>query len=903
MQHARKPEGAACEFGLCGTSKPCHAPDMKATFLRGLMLVAVCFDLATACAHSGVVFPVVTASGAGSNLVSNGDFGAVREGRAISWTPAPQGNMVVEGEGRGGSRALRCDSPTGKGWFGANQTLTLNRTRVRPLRVQGWSRAEGVEGGPDSNYSLYADLVYQDGSTLWGQVAQFSAGTHDWARREVLILPDQPVRSLTLHCLFRGRQGKVWFDDVSLEELGSDEHAVLFQGAAVQTMPAGGRLRNGPSKSVASEDGFALRLVDQSPMEVQASGRPLVAGNVGGFLCRDVAAGSGFMDFRDGKCEELGLSLKAEFVPQANHILVRGRITSLRLADRAITLVFALPMGTNIWTWGDDLRASRPAKGNTELGRQVAVRCGATGTMSLYPVGAIWSQAGGMALGLDMGHPAVYRLGCHPGLGILYLAYDFALTRETEKWPNAAEFQFTLYRFDPAWGFRAAWQKYMEVFPDHFTVRTREQGLWMPFTDVSKVQGWQDFGFKFHEGNNNVLWDDEHGIQSFRYTEPMTWWMPMDRDMPRTMANALRVRDQAVSGGNDKLHRMAMVSREAAMFDEQGNPTLLFRDEPWCRGAVWSLNPNPWLGRASWDAPARSVIHAATTHWSEDIKERLYGSQARGRLDGEYLDSLEGYVTAELSFRRDHFRRTTVPLTFSRESCQPALFKGLAVQEFTRWMSEDVHRLGKLMFANGVPYRFGFLCPWLDVLGTETDWMQGGRYRPASTSQMTMWRALSGAKPYLLLMNTDYDKFTPEYVELYFQRALFLGLWPGFFSHNAADNPYWQNPAWYNRDRPLFKKYIPVIKQVAEAGWQPVTLAVSDNPEILLERFGPSGGGGVYLTAYNDSTSTQQGVVRWSPQIFPATKPRELTRGGGVGVEARSARVALEPGQVAVFAW
>jgi len=39
----------------------------------------------------------------------------------------------------------------------------------------------------------------------------------------------------------------------------------------------------------------------------------------------------------------------------------------------------------------------------------------------------------------------------------------------------------------------------------------------MPFTDVSTVQDWQDFGFKFHEGNNNVAWDKAHGILSFRY--------------------------------------------------------------------------------------------------------------------------------------------------------------------------------------------------------------------------------------------------------------------------------------------------------------------------------------------------------------------------------------------------
>src|SRR5947207_10447358 len=100
--------------------------------------------------------------------------------------------------------------------------------------------------------------------------------------------------------------------------------------------------------------------------------------------------------------------------------------------------------------------------------------------------------------------------------------------------------------------------------------------------------------------------------------------------------------------------------------------------------------------------------------------------------------------------------------------------------------------MGKLMFANGIPCRFTVLCPWLDVMGTETDWQQEGRYEPASDAQMCLWRTMSGQKPYLLLMNTNFDTFSPERVEKYFQRSLFYGMFPGMFSHNAADNPYWQ---------------------------------------------------------------------------------------------------------------
>ena len=58
-------------------------------------------------------------------------------------------------------------------------------------------------------------------------------------------------------------------------------------------------------------------------------------------------------------------------------------------------------------------------------------------------------------------------------------------------------------------------------------------------TKISQVEGWQDFGFRFKEGNDETEWDDAHDIITFRYTEPMTWWMPMPKDLPRTLEAAL----------------------------------------------------------------------------------------------------------------------------------------------------------------------------------------------------------------------------------------------------------------------------------------------------------------------------------------------------------------------------
>jgi hypothetical protein len=162
---------------------------------------------------------------------------------------------------------------------------------------------------------------------------------------------------------------------------------------------------------------------------------------------------------------------------------------------------------------------------------------------------------------------------------------------------------------------------------------------------------------------------------------------------------------------------------------------------------------------------------------------------------------------------------------------------------------------------------------------------------------MAYWRTLSGAKPYLLLMNTDYNAFAPH-VERYFQRCLFYGFYPSMFSHNASENPYWRNPTWYNRDRPLFRKYLPVIRTVAEAGWQPVTAAMCDNPAIWIERFGPDASGVRYYTLFTESAQAQTGVLTAEPTAGAGTNAvaTELLTGAALSRTAGGWRVTV-PGR------
>jgi hypothetical protein len=59
--------------------------------------------------------------------------------------------------------------------------------------------------------------------------------------------------------------------------------------------------------------------------------------------------------------------------------------------------------------------------------------------------------------------------------------------------------------------------------------------------------------------------------------------------------------------------------------------------------------------------------------------------------------------------------------------------------------------------------------------------------------------------------------------------------------------------------RPFFKKYIPVIKQISGAGWEPVTWASCNSEGVRIERFGSAGN--LFFTVRNNSDQFASGIV------------------------------------------
>jgi hypothetical protein len=809
-------------------------------FAAGVISTAIAGERPSVLPPDGaVVKAALNTTTSGRNLLRAERFGAYERGFRR------QGKIFVCENGSEGARR------------GVSQSVELNQFRPEPIIATAWSKAEGVSGSPDPDYSVFLDLVYNDGTPLYGQAASFATGTHDWQERKVVILPEKPVKHLTFYMLFRQHRGTACFRDPELRVVKTPQGASVFDGIPVV-----------PRDS-----------------------------SVEGFQVRDVAAGSDFV-----RIEREALGLKLDYRRESVHgaEILDVTLSDVSGKDRAVTLVYAVPaplsiddrsaqpidttvLAIRVSRWLDGSRTSTKLESNREYMDAGHFHAGANGRLARYPLAAVADDRSGVALGIDMTYPAFFRIGYNAGTAELFLAYDLGLCPEKP----VAHLRFCRYGFDATWGFRGALARYYEIFPEAFRCRTPEQGLWMPFAAISKVKGWEDFGFKFKEGNDETEWDDRHGILTFHYTEPMTWWMPMAKSGPRTHETAIAAARQLAGKGNAEAKALFTSGYQ----NEAGEIPAQLLDTPWCNGAVWSMNSMPGIPGEVTDFKNK---------WNPRISDQLYGPKRHGDLDGEYIDSCEGYVTDELDFRRSHFSAARSPLVFSPDTHRPAIFRGLVAWEYARAIAGDIHGMGKLMMANGVPTQLCWLVPLVDVAGTETDWNSGGTWRPMSDADLLYRRALCKGKPYCFLMNTQFERFPHAVVEKYMKRCLAYGMFPGFFSHNASEGHYFSRPELYDRDRPLFQQYVPLCKRVAEAGWEPIPGARSEDPRVYVERFGA--GSSWYLTVFNDSPDRRTTTITLDRAPSDSSgSSRELVRGGRVTWEHGKTPLALDPEDVAVL--
>jgi hypothetical protein len=529
------------------------------------------------------------------------------------------------------------------------------------------------------------------------------------------------------------------------------------------------------------------------------------------------------------------LVVEATVRPQGNMLRLDGTVRSTRDEDRCITISYRLPLQAEGGRWGNDIGVTKTIEAGGTY--SYTAPFGSFGPYSIHPFSSVVTPDGsaGLSIAVPM-HPArPFRLNYDTAKG-LCVEWDLALSGLPEMYPHSADFSAVIYRHDPAWGFRSAAEKYYRLFPEYFEVRVKKFGNWY-YADLQKLEGIEDFGLAYNEyvKPESVEYDHSLGNHTFAYTEPWGWWswalgLRPAEDDPQpgydemvAILNERAADEEALAKPGMNATRAAHTIINSGVYDEDGRYTFKRGYMAKWGGYNWVVNPSPYAVEEG-----KLSRFQATYEWEIERKLSM-GS------DGIYLDSIVNPWTTVPNYRPDHLQRSRHPLTFSPLDARPVQLGVWNHYEFTEHLSRDLHERDILLMANIFPYNWVFFNHLLDVMGHET--------RGADNIvKMRVERTLAYHKPYCWLMQQG-DDGPPENREKWMQAAMLYGIAPNIVG-GSGDAERW------NRWRPLYKKYMPIIIALCEAGWEPVTHATVEPLEVLIERFGPTDGA-LYLTARN----------------------------------------------------
>lgn len=103
-----------------------------------------------------------------------------------------------------------------KGSSSAQNHVNIYQGTPAPLFIEGWSKAENVEGETGKGYSIHANITFSD-NTKTEEFIPFSVGTHEWEKVALIFDPKtKTVKEIDIFCKFEGYTGKVYFDHVTV---------------------------------------------------------------------------------------------------------------------------------------------------------------------------------------------------------------------------------------------------------------------------------------------------------------------------------------------------------------------------------------------------------------------------------------------------------------------------------------------------------------------------------------------------------------------------------------------------------------------------------------------------------------------------------------------------------------
>ena len=639
-----------------------------------------------------------------------------------------------------------------------------------------------------------------------------------------------------------------------------------------------------------------LAAAGASPVSLALGGSPVSFTEGGGFRIFDATAKAS-VTLSDGKISQTDehtrydagspeIRLHAEFVPCGDYLLVRGEIENLRGEERGYIVDYRLP------------RLSADARFGYGLEESAAMDQAEEKEADAFPIGAMTNAREGVAIAIPPTEPRSFGVtGGKDGLGIRFY---LGVTPRAPQFANRASFVFLIYPVEAQWGFRSAVSRYYTFFPQYYTPRLKRDGLFMFQMGGRTPANVDQYGFDLVESQ----WDDEtmkaaiardqaHGITTFPYTIEGQRELKFLPKLPATYDEAMEVfnhwtlADHAghaltkenVTNDGDRDAKDEILSSACTYAD--GQYATMIRETSWgAKSLTFKVNPNPHLFS---DTPGKVTVGGrqlkVVDRWLVEHPE----------FGGIFVDSLGSNWPALFNFRADHFPYAKYPLTFDA-SGKVALHNTTSFYEFIDALRTSLRRSDRLVMANGV-YTYiskgGEVSKRLESIkfdGKANEFIKGNtppeHYRGSGTKLGRFFltalldaatceqgikatvdlsrdnRVMMGRKMYGYI---NYRWEDAAQVSEFVNKALAFGIYASSTTDFFSGTKYEDHANGYLRDKVLLDWYLPLVRKLSAAGWEPVRHATVEGNSLASERFGH--GSDVYFTLYNDAAVAQTGSL------------------------------------------
>lgn len=98
--------------------------------------------------------------------------------------------------------------------------ININQTEATKVQVSGESKCdEGTKFKNPSDYALFCDFTYTDGTKKYGFIQSFDATNREWQKKNGIFTPAKPIKQIRLYVLFRNNTGAATFKNITVKEV------------------------------------------------------------------------------------------------------------------------------------------------------------------------------------------------------------------------------------------------------------------------------------------------------------------------------------------------------------------------------------------------------------------------------------------------------------------------------------------------------------------------------------------------------------------------------------------------------------------------------------------------------------------------------------------------------------